>query len=63
MGLKEMRFCGMDWIDLDQNKDQWMALLHFKEISGSVKCWQVLEWLHNWGLCSLKLDYIVTYLL
>jgi hypothetical protein len=24
------------------------------ELSGSIKCWEVLEWLHNWWL--LKKD-------
>jgi hypothetical protein len=31
---------GMDWIDLVQDN----------EPSGSIKCWELLEWLHNWLL-------------
>jgi hypothetical protein len=23
---------------------------HGNEVSGSIKCWEVLEWLHNWRL-------------
>jgi hypothetical protein len=23
---------------------------HSNELSGSMKCWEILEWLHNWGL-------------
>jgi hypothetical protein len=26
---------------------------HGNEPSGSIKCWEVLEWLHNWRLHSL----------
>jgi hypothetical protein len=34
------------------------------ELSVSVKCWEVLEWLHNWwllkkGLSSMKLVFII----
>jgi predicted deacylase len=30
---------------------------HGNELSGSIKCWEVLEWLHNWQL--LKKGYRV----
>jgi hypothetical protein len=33
------RWDGVDWIDMDGIKP-----------SGSKKCWEVLEWLHNWRL-------------
>jgi hypothetical protein len=23
---------------------------HGIELSGSIKCWEILEWLHNWRL-------------
>jgi hypothetical protein len=50
MGLKEIRFGGMDWIDLGKNKDQWMALLNFKDISSSMKCWEFLRGCATGGL-------------
>jgi hypothetical protein len=28
MGLREIRWGGMDWIDLTQDKDQWRALVN-----------------------------------
>jgi hypothetical protein len=40
MDLREIGWSGMDWIDLAQDRDQW----------SSIKCWEVLEWLHNWRL-------------
>jgi hypothetical protein len=40
----------MDWIDLAQDRDQWRAREHGDEPSGSLKCWEVCEWLHNWQL-------------
>jgi hypothetical protein len=42
---------GMDWIDLAQDRDQWrVSCEHGNELSSSIKCWEVLEWLHNWRL-------------
>jgi hypothetical protein len=35
MDLKEMRWSGLDWIDLAQE--------HGNEPSGAVKCWRILE--------------------
>jgi hypothetical protein len=35
--LRETGWDGVDWIDLAQDR----------ELSGSLKCWEVLEWLHN----------------
>jgi hypothetical protein len=47
--LREIGWDGMDWIDLGQDKNQWRALANrVNEPSGSLKCWEVLEWLHNW---------------
>jgi hypothetical protein len=38
----------MDWSDVAQDMDQWRALVNtVNEPTGSVKCWEVLEWLHN----------------
>jgi hypothetical protein len=28
MGLREIRWVGMDWIDLTQDMDQWMAVVN-----------------------------------
>jgi hypothetical protein len=28
MDLREIGWCGMDWIDLAQGRDQWMALVN-----------------------------------
>jgi hypothetical protein len=46
MNLREIGWGGMGWIDLVQNR----------ESSGSIKCWEVLEQLHNWRL--LKKDSV-----
>jgi hypothetical protein len=43
MDLREIGWDGVDWIDLAQDRDGWRAL-------GSIKCSEVLEWLHNWRL-------------
>jgi hypothetical protein len=44
MGLREMRWRGMDWIDLAQNRDQWRAFVNkVMKLRGSIKCWEVLE--------------------
>jgi hypothetical protein len=44
-----MGWCGVDWIDLAQDRDQWRALLNtmMNLPSGSLKCWELPEWLHN----------------
>jgi hypothetical protein len=39
--LREIGWDGMDWVDVARDRDQWR---------GSIKCWEVLEWLHNWRL-------------
>jgi hypothetical protein len=42
----------MDWIDLAQDKGEWKALVNtvMNELSGSTKCSEFFEWLHNWQL-------------
>jgi hypothetical protein len=53
--VRKIGWDGTDWIDLTQGRDQWKALVNTgDEPSGSIKCWEVLEWLHNWQL--LKKD-------
>jgi hypothetical protein len=39
--LGEIRWDGMDWIDLAQDRDQCRALVN-------IKCLDVLEQLHDW---------------
>jgi hypothetical protein len=49
MDLREMGWDGVDWIDMAQDRDQWRALVNtVLNLSGFMKCWEVLEWLHNW---------------
>jgi hypothetical protein len=33
----------VDWIRLAQDRDKWRALVN----AGSVKYWEIIEWLHN----------------
>jgi hypothetical protein len=44
--LREIRWNGMEWIDLAQEG----SCEHGNEPSGSIKRWEVLEWLHKWRL-------------
>jgi hypothetical protein len=47
--LREIGRDGMDWIDLAQDRVQWRTLVNMvMKPSGSIKCWEVLEVLHNW---------------
>jgi hypothetical protein len=44
----EIGWGGIDRIDLTQDKDHWMALVKMvMNFWGSIKCWEVLEQLHN----------------
>jgi hypothetical protein len=45
MDLREIGWDGVYRIDMAQDWDQWRALVNM--VSGSIKCWEVLEWLHN----------------
>jgi hypothetical protein len=41
----------MDWIDLAQDKGPVEGSFeHGNETAGSIKCWEVLEYVHNWQL-------------
>jgi hypothetical protein len=56
--LKEIGWGRMDYTDLSQDRKQWSALVNI----GSIKCWQVLEQLHNQWLLkkgSAPLSYLV----
>jgi hypothetical protein len=51
MDVREIGWDGGDWIDLAQDRDQWRGSCEGgNEPSGSIKRWDVLEWLHNWQL-------------
>jgi hypothetical protein len=51
MDLREIGWDDIDWIDLAQDRDQWRVLVNTViKPSGSIKCWEVLEQLHNWQL-------------
>jgi hypothetical protein len=49
MDLREIGWDGMDWIDLAQAREQG-SCERDSELSGSIKLWEVLDWLHNWQL-------------
>jgi hypothetical protein len=51
MGLKDMRWEGMDWIDLAQDRDKWGvggSCESGNETSGSIKCRKILDYLKNY---------------
>jgi hypothetical protein len=50
MNLRRMGRNSVDWIEFVQDRNQWRALMDTNESSGSMKCWKVLELLHNWQL-------------
>jgi hypothetical protein len=44
MDLREIGRDGLGRIELAQDRDQWRALVNtVTNISGSIKCWEVLE--------------------
>jgi hypothetical protein len=50
MDFGELEWGGVDWIGLAQDRDKWRegSCESGNEPSGSIKWWEVLEWLHNW---------------
>jgi hypothetical protein len=52
MYLLEIGLSVLDWIGLAQNRYRWRALVNsVMNLSGSIKCWESTEWLHNlWPL-------------
>jgi hypothetical protein len=51
MDLGETEWDGVDWIDMAQDRDYWRALVNMVlNLSGSIKCCEVLQGLHNWRL-------------
>jgi hypothetical protein len=46
--LVEIGWGGVDWIGLAEDRVKWRALEGSNKPSGSIKCWETIEWLHNW---------------
>jgi hypothetical protein len=46
MDLRETGWDDVDWIDMAQFRDQWWAVVN-NDLSGSTKCCEILEYLHN----------------
>jgi hypothetical protein len=44
MDLGEIGWSGVDWIDLAQDRDKWTARDCGNGPSGSMKCWETIEW-------------------
>jgi hypothetical protein len=52
MDLREIRWVGMDWIGLAQDRDQWRVLVNrVNKPSGSIKYWEISQE----GLSTVKL--------
>jgi hypothetical protein len=46
--LAEIVLGGEDWIGVAQDRYRWRALVNaVLKPSGSIKCWETIEWLHN----------------
>jgi hypothetical protein len=43
------RMAGLDWIGLVQDRQVESSCECGNEPSGFMKCWETIEWLHNWG--------------
>jgi hypothetical protein len=53
MDVREIGWGGMDWIDVAQDMDEWRALVNtVMNLRVPIKCWDILEWLHNWRLLN-----------
>jgi hypothetical protein len=40
--------CDLDWIGLAQDGQVESSCEYCNEPCGSIKCWEIVEWLHNW---------------
>jgi hypothetical protein len=50
-GKPNCRWVDNIWMDLGEvgwGGVDWIGLAHGNELSGSIKCWETIEWLHNW---------------
>jgi hypothetical protein len=50
MDIREIGWDGVDWINMAQDGPMEGSCEHDIKPSGSIKSWEVLEWLHNWRL-------------
>jgi hypothetical protein len=49
MDLLEIGRGGVDWIGLAQDGDKCRALVNeVMNLRASIKCWETIEWQHNW---------------
>jgi hypothetical protein len=49
MDLGKTEWGGVAWIGLAQDRGKWRALVNaVLNLSGSIKFWEVFDWLHNW---------------
>jgi hypothetical protein len=49
MNLVELRWGGVDWIGLSKERGKVENSYECgNEPAGSIKCWETVEWLHNW---------------
>jgi hypothetical protein len=50
--ILEIGLSCVDWIGLAQDRDKWGSSCEYgNEPSGSIKCWETIEWLRNgWPL-------------
>jgi hypothetical protein len=49
MDLGEVGWGGVDWIGVAKDRNRWRAHVEFGvEPSGSIKCWETIEWHNNW---------------
>jgi hypothetical protein len=48
MDLGEVGWGDVDWISLAQDRNRWSCCECGNEPSGTTKCWETIEWLHNW---------------
>jgi hypothetical protein len=50
--IDRMGWCGLDSYGSGQGPVEG-SCEHGTEPSGSIKCWEVIEWLHNWRLLKM----------
>jgi hypothetical protein len=61
MDLGEVGWGDVDWIGLVQDRDKWKALVNsVMKPGGFIKCWETIQWLHNWWLSSSAQLYRVS---
>jgi hypothetical protein len=57
----ELGWGDVDWIDLAQDRNRWTALAN--SVLGSIKCWETIQWSHNWWpheQCSTPCSLLVS---